>query len=338
MVRTRILAVACAALLSACSPGERDAAEIADANAAKVALGKRIFFDTNLSSDGRTSCATCHKPELAFTDGLPRSKGVFGREGTRNAPSLIGVAGRSHLFWDGREISLSRAALQPFTNIREMGLTHENAVLTRLLAAPTYTALFKRAYNETHTAPTMDEVGDALAAYLTSVPTTASAYDLYLSGDLTALDSDQLDGLRLFRGKAGCGSCHHLDESDTLTDDLFHHVGAANKSINGRVADALSQLKAAPDMNEAILSDVNIAELGRFAITRRPSDLSAFRTPSLRNVALTAPYMHDGSVATLEEAVEQEIYYRALNRSNPPLLTVRERAMLVLFLESMSRR
>lgn len=335
------IALAAALLLGACGrdaprnagdsrPGAADAASAQDPRWA--ALGARLFADARLSADGKVSCASCHRAEHAFSDGHPVSVGVHGKTSTRNAPSLLDVAQLPHFFWDGREAKLETVVLQPLTNPVEMGLGSRDELLQRLSADPAYAASFAELGGVS-----ADAAARALAAYLRSLRSGDSAFDRYQAGDRSALDADQQAGLALFTGKAACSECHQLQPGRArFTDDGFHHLGVNDGAIAGRVAGLIQRLDGRRDLGEAVLTETDIAGLGHFVASRKPADLAAFRTPSLRNIARTAPYMHDGSVATLEEAVDQEVYYRGINKGRPLSMTVEERRQLLAFLRGLS--
>lgn len=314
--------------------------ETAATNSDSVALGRRLFHDASLSADGRVSCASCHRAERLFADGRSVSVGVHGRSGTRNAPSLLDVGSLSPLFWDGREADLDHAVLQPFTNPVEMGLRDLDQLAERLRRDKTYPLPAQLNAGTTDRTADTHWIAAALGAYLRTLKSSPSRFQQHLENPTSvALDADEVQGLSLFRGKAECVSCHHLESATpTFTDQRFHHTGIGFEQVAGKVAPLAAELAALPkrQLAERILSDPDVAELGRFAATRRPSDLGAFRTPSLRNVADTAPYMHDGSIDTLEGAVEREVYYRSLARGRPISLTVEEQRQLVAFLRTLS--
>lgn len=307
-------------------------------NASLTILGERIFHDSGLSDDGKLSCASCHQASKHFTDQRTVSIGAHGNKGTRNAPSLLDVSLMQTFFWDGRETKLEHAVLQPFTNPAEMGLQSREILLSKLSSESSYRKLLIRAFGSTNI--TQEKVGDALATYLRSMALKPTRYDRYLLKKASLTD-EEIAGLLLFQGKAGCAECHQLTGVPViLTDNKFHHTGVGFEQVAGDVATALIYLDALRaerrTLGHAILSEVEIAELGRFSTTRQPADLGAFRTPTLRNVALTSPYMHDGSIATLGEAVEREIYYRSLGRGHPITLTVKEQQQLLVFLNTLS--
>ncbi|MGO1002301.1 cytochrome-c peroxidase [Lysobacter sp. CA196] len=325
-----ILAIGLALLTAACDQ-PTTAADPAAADARWASLGERLFNDKSLSSDGRISCASCHRPGQAFTDALATSVGAHGRTGTRNAPSLLDVAELPHFFWDGRESNLETVVLQPLTNPVEMGLASTEDLVGRLERAPQYAEAFKPLGGVS-----AEAAAKALAAYLRTLRSGDSAYDRFIAGDRNALGPDEQAGLALFTGKAACNECHVLQTPRArLTDDRFHHLGVNDDAIAGKVATLIPRIADRTRLGQIVLTETDVAGLGHFVASRQPADLAAFRTPSLRNVALTAPYMHDGSVATLEQAVEQEIYYRGLNKGKPLSITVEERRQLTTLLRSL---
>ena len=304
-----------------------------------VKLGEALFKDTRLSADGRVSCSTCHNPSLGFTDGRDLSRGASERIGTRNAISLLDVATVETFFWDGREMDLEVVVLQPLTNAIEHGNPDLDAVEETLNSIPEYREQFRRVFRNPPDAKT---TGEALAAYIRSLDRGVTRFERHQSkNDSSPLTHDELAGLALFQGKAKCASCHIIeDDTAPLTDGKFHHAGIGFGRIAGNIAMLLDRIREAELRGDApghlILGDQEIAELGRFAVTKDPADLGAFRTPSLRNVANTAPYMHDGSVATLSSAIERELYYRSIALGRPITLTVEEQQQLLEFLQTLS--
>lgn len=303
-----------------------------------ISLGRALFFDRTLSADGRVSCADCHDPHRSFSDARDVSVGIHGYRGTRNAPDLRDALRYTSLFWDGREHALETVVLQPFTNTREMGLADLAALEQRVNAQPRY----RRWTGVGHVPGRLDAqmIAHGLVQYLRSLPLPPTRYDRSLA-DPSVLDDDERAGLTLFAGKAACAECHLLTGTPALlTDQRFHHAGIGFEQVAGNVVAMLARMDAARtaqrSLGDLILAEQDIAGLGRFAITQRPVDLGAFRTPSLRNVARTAPYMHDGSVATLEQAVEREIYYRSLGQGRAVNLTVTEQRQLTAFLHALS--
>ncbi|MET0333023.1 MAG: cytochrome c peroxidase [Rhizobacter sp.] len=237
------------------------------ASAADVELGRRLFFDTRLSSDGRVACADCHQPTHAFTVPSAVAQRPDGPPGLRRPPSLLSAASRTHWGWDGRGTELARQCLVPLEDPSEMGPLDVDQLVNRLKAEPVYARALA-------SAPALDVIGAALAAYVASLD-TPSRFDHFIAGDAQALDERELRGLHIFRTKAGCANCH---TGPALTDEQFHNLGLS--SFGERSQD-----------------------LGRHGVTGRLEDAGAFRTPSLRHVAQRAPYMHHGLIPTLEGVV-----------------------------------
>ncbi|WP_448130204.1 cytochrome-c peroxidase [Stenotrophomonas rhizophila] len=326
---TLLLLAPCPVLLSGCT-GAQPAAE-----ASSAALGRKLFFDTRLSADSRTSCASCHVPERYFTDGLAVSRGASGQVGTRNAPALGNLPKGPAFFWDGRETGRAQALTAAFETPAEMGHSSLEPVLQQLEALSDYRSML--------TPPvTREQLASALDAYLESIPATKSAFERAMeTGEPRHMTDSAQRGMRLFKGKAQCVACHLMQEpAATFTDGKFHYANVGFERIAGNIkvlqASRATQLEAAGSIGQLVLSNTEIAALGRFAATSSPADLAAFRTPALKNVAHTSPYMHDGSVATLEDVVEHELYYRGLATGAPLSLTVEEQADLVAFLHSLS--
>ncbi len=278
----------------------------------KVALGEKLFFEQALSADGKIHCGSCHHPDRYFTDGAALSTGIGGQLGEHNAGSVVNAAYAGHLLWDGRSLSLEDQALYPVTHPREMNNTQEK-VVAALGANPAYPPLFARAFGDAGI--TWPRVAQALASFERTILSGDSPFDRYMAGETAALSTVARNGLEIFRGKAGCVRCHtHTPESPFFSDFAFHNTGVG-------WADG-------PD-------------LGRYHVTKEREDKGAFRTPSLRNVAKTAPYMHDGKLATLQEVVA---FYGKGGGANPflderiqPLaLTPTEVAELIAFLESLT--
>jgi len=267
-------------------------------NAEKVALGRRLFFDNRLSVDEWLSCASCHDPAHGFSDSRKLSVGVLGQRGKRHAPTLLGRGMGESQFWDGRAATLEEQVLQPILNPEEMGMTMET-LLPRLHRDPAYRDLSR------------ESLADALAGYVRTIRSENSPYDLFLSGWPIMISDLQLEGLRLFQGKAQCYICH---SGKQFTDESFHNTGVA--------------------WHEGALQDE-----GRPAITAKPYHRGAFKTPTLREVGLRGPYMHDGSLLTLEEVID---YYDRGGNQNPYLdenivplhLSQEEKKALLEFLRS----
>lgn len=306
----------------------------------KIALGKALFRDTRFSADQKIGCISCHKPERAFTDGLTVAKGLRDQEGTRNTPTLLNVGYLESQFWDGRRASLEDQAKDPFVNPFEHGLADHAMVLRTIREDKTYVSAFREAFGVEPRAIALKHVVRALANFGRSLLAGDSPFDrYYFGGDKQALSPAAVRGFELFRGKARCDTCHAIGARDALfTDHQFHSLGVGREYIASQLAHITKRVVATSpeEMDKLIFSQPDVAALGRFVVTRKPADIGKFKTPSLRNVALTPPYMHDGSVATLEEVVEHELYYRGIAANRPLILTPQEKADLVTFLKSLT--
>jgi cytochrome c peroxidase len=286
-------------------------------------------------------CASCHVPEKAYTDGRVVAIGVHGQAGTRNAPSLLNIAAanESAFFWDGRRTALEQAVLDPLTNPLEMGLHDQAELRQRVAQNGAYHTAFAQAFPD-GSEITSNKVGAALAAYVRSLRPPESAFDRFLHGNHATLNPRAQLGLALFQGKAGCVECHRLEgSSPVLTDHAYHRTGVGLDGITANLP-ALTEGVIARSLQGSAIGDrvamhADEAQLGRFNVTQDPADIGLFRTPSLRGVAHTAPYMHDGSVATLEDAIDREVYYRSLQAGRPLNLSVEERLDLAEFLRSL---
>ncbi len=313
----------------------------------KAVLGKKLFEDRRFSADGTISCAHCHRPELAFQDGLAVSEGIGGRKGTRNAPTIINAAYYTTQFWDGRRPTLEAQSKDPFVNPIEHGLKNHDPIVGVVRSDPAYRRSFERAFGVKPAQITIDHVAQAIASFERTVVAGDSPFDRYLyGGDKNALSPAAVRGLAVFRGKGRCVSCHVIESSTALfTDNDFHNLGVGFERIADRLPEIIAAFRKAKatgkPVDEAVLSQKALSELGRFAVTGDVSDLGKFKTSTLRNIALTAPYMHDGSLKTLEEVVD---FYDRGGFANPMLdggirplgLTAQEKADLVAFLKSLT--
>lgn len=278
---------------------------------AKTALGETLFMDTRFSSTGAVSCSTCHDPKKAFTDSPLRvSEGILKLTGTRNAPTVVNSAYMQTQFWDGRSPSLEDQALHPPVNPVEMGLKNHQPILDIVRSDPEYVEQFQEVFGKSGDAVTMTEVTQAIAAFERTVISGNSPFDRWFyGGEADALTPAQLRGYHLFINEGRCVSCHVIEQTQAVfTDNRFHNIGVGINAIQGEVPKLAREfLKAeatASEVDVKVLTDKRTSELGRFALTRDFDDLGSFKTPTLRNVAVTAPYMHDGSLATLREVVE----------------------------------
>ena len=278
----------------------------------KAELGKMLFFDPILSEDSSVSCASCHRPDFAFADTTAFSKGVHGRLGKRNAPSVMNMASREAFFWDGRAATLEEQALGPIADVNEMNLPVAEAVL-RLQRSPKYSKLFQNAF---HQKPDEKNLGAALAAFQNTLETSNTPNDRWLNDEPNGLTEQQERGRDIFRKKAKCFECHFTPD---FTADEFRSIGLFNGKAHN--------------------------DSGRYLVTKNVEDIGKMKVPGLRNVAVTAPYMHDGSFKTLREVIDYYDNPHALmpdgiNRdsvlSKPLGLTEQDKQDLEAFLHSLT--
>jgi cytochrome c peroxidase len=309
-------------------------------------LGRRIFSDTRFSVDGKISCATCHISERRFTDGRATARGLRGRELTRKTPSLLNVRYQTSLFWDGRAQDLATQVRAPLLGPLEHALRDETVVGQIARQDESYAAAFARLLHVPKADLSLREVSLALVAFEKTLVAGDSPFDRYEYGhDRRAMTPTEIRGLELFRGRARCESCHRIGENSALfTDGEFHAspvpIPALVLAQLGELTSKVATLRSRGEvdaLNALIAGDRDVAALGRFVVTLQPKDIGAFKTPSLRNVALLGPYMHDGSIEQLAQAIEFELYSRS--RENYPLvLTEDERADLLQFLQALTSR
>lgn len=278
----------------------------------KEELGRKLFFDNILSKDNTINCSSCHNPDHAFADTATFSLGIGGKLTSRNSPGLTNLSARTHFFWDGRATSLEEQALGPITSPDEMGLPIEEAV-DRLNKNEFYANAFKKIFKA---APNKDNLLKAIAAFERTLETSNSPYDRYINGDDNAMSAAAVRGRSIFIGKGNCNNCH---SGEDFTADRFKSIGL----YNGK------------DLNDP----------GRFGITKDSTVLGDFKIPGLRNVAVTAPYMHNGKFKTLRSVVE---YYnnpsavvkdninRDLSLEQPLNLSSREMDDVVEFLKALT--
>ena len=309
----------------------------------RIALGQQLFNDPHLSADGSIRCASCHIPEKGYVDRRRVAIGVFGKQGTRNTPSLAALAASQDdtFFWDGRRSVLDQAVLDPLTNPVEMGLRDQADMLHRIASNPGYDEEFVRAFPNAGVHLTSQEVAVALVDYVRSLKLPESAYDRFaLHGDTSALSPRAQSGLAIFKSKGHCADCHLLQgDPPMLTDHGYHRTGVGLDAISQNLPEltqgVIARSLQGGDIGNRVATHADEAQLGRFNATQNPADIGLFRTPSLRGVASTAPYMHGGSIATLDDAIDREVYYRSLQSGHPLQLTVEERAELKAFLQAL---
>lgn len=273
--------------------------------AAKIELGKQLYFDKRLSIDNTVSCATCHDPDQGWSNGDDFATGIKGQRGGRSSPTIINSGYQFFQFWDGRAQQLEGQALGPIQNPIEMGMSLEE-MEKRLNKISGYVKQFEEVFG---TKPNADGVAKAIAAFERTVISGNAPYDQYKAGDKNALSEAAERGRQVFFNKAQCSACH---SGSNFTDGGFHNIGIGIKNKD-------------PD-------------LGRYTLSKLEGDKGSFKTPTLREIARTAPYMHDGSLKTLEEVVD---YYDKGGVKNPQLdeeifelnLSEQEKKDLVTFLK-----
>ena len=317
--------------------------------AARIALGRKLFFDRRLSRNGTMSCGICHIPEQGFTNNeLARPIGTEGRSIRRNAPSLFNVAYQESLFHDGRETRLETQVIGPLLARVEMANPSIGYLIARIESLPDYAGRFEAAFGG---GPTIGRLGSAIASYERSLLSANAPFDRWrYGGEATAMKPAARAGFALFTGKAGCAACHMIGDDHALfTDQQFHDTGLGYRDQRLRPADrGPVPVEIAPGVAvpvpRSVIESVGLppeSDLGRHEVTLDPADLWKFKTPSLRNVAVTAPYMHDGSLTTLEQVVRfydrGGIAHPGLDPLIRPLgLEDNEVAALVAFLESLT--
>src|SRR6185369_3320382 len=268
---------------------------------AKAKLGDMIFDEKRLSSDNSVACNTCHSPNNGFTTHTAASRGVGDQIGKRNAPSILNAMFYKSMFWDGRAATLEEQATLPILNPVEMGQKEPKDVVAKLAAIPEFVEAFQKVFGRP---PNWEDMGKALAAFERTRLSSEAPFDRFLHGDEKALNAAQRRGWALFTGKARCGSCHTYDPALPLFgDNRFHNTGAAASKQD---LNQLAQRSAAGNKSEIDRRalETDDSELGRFLVTQKRVDIGSFKTPFLRDVLLTGPYMHDGSLETLWDVVE----------------------------------
>ncbi|MFZ4768986.1 MAG: cytochrome-c peroxidase [Ferruginibacter sp.] len=275
-------------------------------------LGKKLFSDKLLSKDSSISCASCHKAEFAFADTVAFSTGIYGKLTSRNTPSVLNMKNRPYYFWDGRAVTLEEQALMPIENPNEMGLPVKEAI-QRLNQSESYKRLFRKIFKQL---PNEKNLGAAFAAFEQTLETVDSKFDDW-SNNISDLSVEEERGRELFVGnKAKCFDCHSMED---FTDDRFKNIGL----YNGK----------------------ELSDAGRYEITKKETDKGKFKTPGLRNIAVTGPYMHDGRFKTLEQVVS---YYNTpfmfvdnpvnidTTFNKPLMLSQQEKKDLVAFLKTLT--
>lgn len=277
---------------------------------AKIELGDTLFHDPRFSADGKVSCSTCHDRAKGFTDNLRVSKGFNDLTGTRNAPTVLNSAYLTTLFWDGREPDLEGQSKQPPINPVEGGLPDHRPIIAILRTDPAYVKAFREVFDVAPEDITIDHYAKAIASFERTLIAGDSPFDrFFYGGDPEAMSEAAIRGFRVFTGQGRCVSCHTVEQTQALfTDNRFHNIGVGFKRIRGKENDIAAKFLAAKqggaDVDVTVLTDPDASELGRFAVSEDLTTVGAFKTSTLRNVDLTAPYMHDGSLKTLEDVVD----------------------------------
>ena len=276
---------------------------------ARVALGLKLFFEPRLSGDGTVACATCHDPARAFTDGRPVSIGIHGRGGQRNAPTVLNALYNKHQFWDGRVATLEQQAALPITNPFEIGSTSIGDAVSRIASDKDYQTRFTQAFGRD---VNEHDLLSAIAAYEQTLTSFDSPFDHFIAGEANAISESAKRGWELFNSKARCFLCHALADNQRdatlFVDNDFHNIGVG--ILRHRVGPLAQQ--AGRELAQGQLPDIDVAAitselsvLGRFLVTKKQSDIASFKTPGLRNLLVTGPYFHDGSMETLWDVMDR---------------------------------
>lgn len=270
-----------------------------------VALGDKLFNDKRLSADDSVACATCHDPKRGFVDHRATAEGIRKQVGKRNSPTVLAAMFNATQFWDGRAPTLEEQAKLPILNPIEMGQKTPEDVVAKVRGIPEYAQQFRTVFGRD---VTYDDLAAAIAAFERTHDGAESPFDAYLHGKEDAIGPDAKRGWALFNGKARCTNCHAFSVTSPLfSDQKFHNIGiAAHKSDFVSLARKATATVRAGDIDQIdrLALETDLSELGRFLVTKQPADVGAFKTPTLRNVAVTAPYMHDGSLATLWDVMD----------------------------------
>ena len=316
--------------------------------AAKIELGRLLFFDRRLSHNNTISCAMCHVPEQGFSSNeMATAVGIEGRTVRRNSPTIYNVAYLERLFHDGRETTLEQQVWGPLLAHNEMGNPSVGRVVDQVSAVPQYREMFAAAFSGRQVS--METIGMALASYERALVSANSAFDRWYYGkNSEAMSEEQITGFKLFTGKAGCSGCHQVNKQHALfSDNLLHNTGIGyqrsmvQKPLQARVLIAPGEQITIQGDSVAESSEPVASDLGLYEITENPADRWKYRTPTLRNIALTAPYMHDGSISTLAEIIEFYNQGGIDNELRDPLvrplnLSQEEASQLLAFLNALT--
>lgn len=288
------------------------------ATLARIELGRKLYFERRLSRDGTVACATCHDVSRGFGDRRAASEGIGERVGRRNAPTTLNAVFFTSQFWDGRAATLEDQAKLPIVNPIEMGQPDGKTAAAAIAGDAEYQKAFQEAYGRP---VNYDDIGRAIAAFERTLVFMDAPFDAFLRGDAKAVSADARAGWALFNGKARCTACHQMNSSNPIgTDNRFHNIGVSARhqdfeALAKQAQEALAKDASAESIDRLALQ-TDLSELGRFVVTRNRGDIGGFKTSQLRNVGVTGPYMHDGSMTTLWDVVD---HYNKGGEANPYL-------------------
>lgn len=295
-------------------------------NAEIIALGRKLFYDRRLSLNNTFSCAMCHIPEQGFSSNeMATAVGIEGRSVRRNSPTIYNVAYASLLFHDGRENNLEQQVWGPLLAHNEMGNPSIGYVIKKIKSLPDYSGLFEQGFKQQ---PNMLTIGQAIASYERSLNSADSAFDRwYFANNKNAMSASAKQGFQVFNGKAECNGCHTIDKSFALfTDNQLHNTGIGYQESMQQTPEK-HKIQIAPGVfvdvdadKLAAVTEAKANDLGHYEISQNPQDRWKYKTPSLRNIKLTAPYMHNGSISTLEQVVRFYNQGGIMNENLDPLI------------------
>jgi cytochrome c peroxidase len=281
----------------------------------RVALGDKLFNDKRLSADDSTSCATCHDPKAGFVDHKPTSEGIGKQKGQRNSPTVLNAMFNATQFWDGRAPTLEAQAKLPILNPIEMGQKSPEDVVAKLRKIPEYADTFKKVFGRD---VEYDDLAAAIAAFERTQFSGDAPFDRYINGDENAIDASAKRGWALFNGKGRCNTCHAGNVVEPLfSDQKFHNIGIAaqKQDFVALAREGMTVVRSGDQKQiDELALQTKFSELGRFLVTKQLNEIGAFKTSALRNIAITAPYMHDGSLATLWDVMD---HYNKGGTPNP---------------------
>jgi cytochrome c peroxidase len=281
----------------------------------QAALGDKLFKDKRLSADNSTSCSTCHDPDKGFVDHKPVSEGLRHQKGQRNSPTVLNAMFNATQFWDGRAATLEDQAKLPILNPIEMGMPSPEAVVAKVKGIPEYATGFQQVFGRP---VNYDDLARAIAAFERTQYAGEAPFDRFIQGDEKALDDSARRGWALFNGKGRCSECHAGNAvSPLFSDQKFHNIGIAahNQNFVALAHEALQVTRTGDQKQiDELAVGSKFSDLGRFLVTKQVNDAGAFKTPTLRNILVTGPYMHDGSLDTLWDVMD---HYNKGGVANP---------------------